>query len=44
MRVFSSRPVMVFFIGRNLETYTSTSPEMRSRACSSVSPTVDIGG
>lgn len=42
--VFSFRPVMVFFMGRNLDTYTSTSPEICSRACSSVSPTVPIGG
>ncbi len=44
MSVLTLPPVMLLFMARNLDTYTSTGPVTRSPASSSVSPTVASGG
>ncbi len=44
MKVFSSRPDTVFFIGRKVDVKMSMSPARVSTAASSDSPTVAMGG
>ena len=44
MKVRSSRPEMVFFMGLNFETKTSMLPDTFSMASSSVNPTYARGG